>query len=207
MQEIVTRCRIITVIDAGIGNFQSVANMISYLGLEVEICSKPKSSYEYTHLILPGVGSFDAGMEKLKKSGWGSALMEIGPETKLLGICLGMQLLTSGSEEGFLSGLNLVDATCIRFESKVVKVPHMGWNDVSVTKFNSLLPIDEPNQFFYFSHSFYVRTNIPEISTLKTTHDIQFDSGFESQNILGVQFHPEKSHKYGMQLLKNFGNL
>lgn len=200
-------CRMITVIDAGIGNSQSVANMVSFLGFEVEILSIPTKSAKYTHLILPGVGAFDSGMEKLNKSGWSSALKEIGTDIKLLGICLGMQLLTSGSEEGSLPGLNLIDAECYRFESGRAKVPHMGWNEVRAVKSNSLVPIDEPNQYFYFSHSFFVKTHLDNISTLKTSYDIDFDSGFESRNILGVQFHPEKSHKFGMNLLRNFANL
>ena len=129
----------ITIANFGVGNFASIANMLIYLGIEVEVLDSPKMAGNTTHLILPGVGAFDTGMDLLVKSGWKSAIEDLSSSVNILGICLGMQLLTHGSEEGNRSGLGLIDAKCFRFDSKESSVPHMGWNFVTVMKENQII--------------------------------------------------------------------
>jgi len=199
--------KLITVIDAGIGNFLSVANMLKYLEFEVDVQSNPKRLQEVTHLILPGIGSFDAGIECLRKSGWHDAILKLDPSVNILGICLGMQLLGQGSEEGLLPGLGLVKATCSKFKDQSIRVPHIGWNQAAIIKQNRLLPLNETEYKFYFSHSYYLKDLSGEIGILETNYGGNFVSAYQHKNVYGVQFHPEKSHKYGMELLKNFGSL
>ena len=196
----------ITIANIGLGNFASVANMFRFLEIDVEIRNKPGNIEAVTHLILPGVGAFDTGMKLLKESGWQSALLDMPTNSKILGICLGMHLLTKGSVEGRSPGLGLIDGTCEKFESKKVRVPHIGWNQVHPVPSNSIISTTEKN-LFYFSHSYYVKLSYSELSSAITNYDIPFSSAFEKGNILGVQFHPEKSHKYGMNLLRKFSNL
>lgn len=207
LQDWTGNLQIITIIDAGIGNPSSIANMLNYLGTDVELVNSPLSGKRYSHLVLPGIGSFDSGIKKLNDSGWSQFIVENFPSLKILGICLGMQLLTCGSEEGIESGLNLVPAYCKKFDSARLRTPHIGWNRVKVLKKNHLVHENENSQKFYFSHSFYVHSENEEISTLSSTYGEEFIAGFEMGNILGVQFHPEKSHKFGMKLLSNFSQL
>jgi glutamine amidotransferase len=199
--------KIITIIDAGIGNPSSISNMLSYLGIDVELIKSPVPGIRYTHIILPGVGSFDAGMKKLNDSGWSEFIVENSRDSKILGICLGMQLLTSGSEEGLERGLSLIPAFCKKFNYPGISIPHIGWNNVEITKTNNLIHSTEGLQKFYFSHSYYVESEDNDIIALKSTYGQSFISGFEMENISGVQFHPEKSHKFGMKLLTNFSKL
>lgn len=198
----------ITVIDYNMGNHGSILNMLRKLGIEAEITADPERIARATQLILPGVGAFDAGMEHLERSGVVGALHErvLQARVPVLGICLGMQLMTRGSAEGQRPGLGWMDADVVRFEpfAAAPKVPHMGWNRVSVAQASPLvddLP-DEPR--FYFVHSYFVRCDDRSDVILTTQYGIEFHSGFQSHNIYGVQFHPEKSHKFGMQLLRNF---
>ena len=181
--------------------------MLNYLGINVELEKSPMSGRKYSHVILPGIGSFDPGIKKLNESGWSDYILENFTTTKILGICLGMQLLTSGSEEGFEEGLNLIPAYCKKFDSKEVRTPHIGWNVVETTRTNKLVSENDFPQKFYFSHSYFVHSNNSSVMSLKTTYGQNFISGFEMGNVLGVQFHPEKSHKFGMKLLTNFSQL
>jgi glutamine amidotransferase len=197
----------ITIIDAGIGNFSAVANMLRHLEFEVEVCKHPDSIESITHLVLPGVGAFDPGVEGLQKSGWFDAILNLNPRVNILGICLGMQLFATKSEEGTKNGLGLIDATCRRFDNSKVRVPHLGWNQVTQVKNNRLLTNVTSDTRFYFSHSYYVDEFDLEVRTLETQYQVNFMAAFESKNLFGVQFHPEKSHKFGMEILKNFGNL
>jgi glutamine amidotransferase len=199
--------QIITIIDAGIGNPSSISNMLNYLGVDVELVKSPLSGKRYSHLVLPGIGSFDSGIKKLNDSGWSQFIVENFESSKILGICLGMQLLTCGSEEGTESGLSLVPAYCKKFDSSRLRTPHIGWNRVEVLKKNHLVHESDNSQKFYFSHSYYVHSENAEISSLKSTYGEEFVAGFEIGNIMGVQFHPEKSHKFGMKLLNNFSQL
>ncbi len=197
----------ITIVDAGIGNFQSVANMFNFLGINTKILKEPTDISNISHLVLPGVGSFDTGMNMLEQSGWRKAIEKIQPHIKLLGICLGMQLLTESSEEGKRKGLGFVNASCSSFNASLVTVPHVGWNKVSVTRSNDLVDFDESEKRFYFSHSFYVQSGDQELRTMETEYEKNFIAGYQKGNIFGVQFHPEKSHRFGMEIFRKFAKL
>lgn len=202
----------IAVIDYGVGNIGSVMNMFRKIGTtDVIFTSDEKIIRKADKLLLPGVGAFDRGMQSLKDSGLVPLLKESVLEEKkpLLGICLGMQLLTKGSEEGQLEGLGLIDADTVAFsfpQGSPYKVPHMGWNQVKVEKENPLLA-EEDVARFYFVHSYYVKCHNPSDILGTTTYGIPFTCAVQHGNIMGTQFHPEKSHRYGMQLLKKFALL
>lgn len=197
----------ITIINAGFGNYRSIANMLTYLGLDIEIKSKPEQLGTTTHLILPGIGSFDSGMTLLHDSGWAKTICEMKDYVKILGICLGMQLLTKSSEEGNLNGLGLIEAECRKFDDSTSKVPHIGWNSVEVARQNDLLPADQSIPLFYHSHSYYVHSELEQIAIAYSKNEIDFISAFQNDNIFGVQFHPEKSHRYGLEFFERFAKL
>lgn len=183
--------------------------MLKKIGAEAEITSDLRDISMARKLILPGVGSFDTGMESLEKNSLIPVLHErvILNKVPILGICLGMQLMTRRSEEGGRPGLAWIDAETIRFQPATpgVKVPHMGWNRVAVEKDSPLVQSMPDHSRFYFVHSYYVRCNNSHDVLLTTAYGgISFHSGFHHENIWGAQFHPEKSHKYGMHLLRNF---
>ncbi len=209
MQQVVG---MITIIDYGMGNLGSITNMLSRLGFEAEITSKLNDIRQAEKLILPGVGAFDKAMTNLENQGFLSVLNEkvVDEQIPFLGICLGMQLLTKKSEEGYQEGLGWIDAETLRFQFRPemnLRIPHMGWNTVSIQQDSCLFQemYDEPR--FYFVHSYYVKCK-SQSAVLTTTHyGIEFTSGIVQDNIYGLQFHPEKSHKYGMRVLKNFAEL
>ena len=178
--------------------------MLEFLDIDVEIRKSPGDFSQISHLIIPGVGAFDTGMKQLEETGWKSAIESSLPNMKLLGICLGMQLLTKGSEEGSLPGLGIVDAYCRKFDSNTATVPHMGWNSVEILQKNSLLEKSTTEKRYYFTHSYYVIAEDPGITIMETSYGTNFVSGFQYKNICGLQFHPEKSHKFGMEILRNF---
>lgn len=201
----------ITIIDYGVGNLGSIQNMLKKLGAESVVASDIASVERATKLILPGVGSFDAGMAQLNASGLRSALDAAVLERKLpvAGICLGMQIMTEGSEEGQLPGLGWVRANTTRFcpapGGETMKVPHMGWNVVTKAKHSPVLDFLEGESRFYFVHSYHVRCFNREDTLLTAQYgSITFDAAFERGNVLGFQFHPEKSHRFGMALLQGF---
>lgn len=206
----------ITVINYGLGNLGSIQNMYKKIGIKVEIAESEKEIVEADKLILPGVGAFDEGMKGLKKSGLTNVLNQkvLEEKTPLLGVCLGMQLLTEKSEEGNESGLGWIKAETKRFSFPAdsdLKVPHMGWNEVEACREDKLIKnirqtADEAARY-YFVHSYYVECKNPNDVLLKTSYGIEFDVAFRHEHIMGVQFHPEKSHKFGMQILKNFYEL
>lgn len=196
----------IVIVDYGMGNLGSIANMIKKVGYKSIITSDLKEVKKATKLILPGVGSFDNGMRNLKELGMIEVLNQkvLIEKTPVLGICLGMQLMTKSSEEGKLSGLGWIDAETKKFVSDTLKIPHMGWNIIKHQKNSQLFDEIEREKRFYFVHSYCVSCN-QEADILTNTNYIQdFVSSFEKENIVGVQFHPEKSHKFGMSLIKNF---
>ncbi len=197
----------ITIADAGLGNFASVANMLNFLEIDVEIRKSPRNVKTISHLILPGVGSFDTGMELLHSSGWEAAIKNLSPETKILGICLGMQLLTEGSEEGVRPGLGLIAGNCKRFDSKLGPVPQIGWNEIFVTQDNKIIPKDSNEIRFYFSNSYYVELTNPDAVLATASYTNTYCAAFGFGNIFGFQFHPEKSHQFGMKALENFAKL
>jgi glutamine amidotransferase len=200
----------ITIVDYGLGNLGSIKNMLHKLGFESLISNQPSDIEKASKIILPGVGAFDKGMTKLKEFGLLDILNKKVTVDKLptLGICLGMQLMTSRSEEGNEPGLNWVNAECIKFkfDDSKHKVPHMGWNYVKSSKDQELINDSEQKFRFYFVHSYYVKLQDSKDELFSTKYGFEFTSAFQKDNITGVQFHPEKSHKFGMELLRNFAS-
>lgn len=198
----------ITVVDYGMGNVGSIKNMLKYIGKESTITSDPDKIYKASKLILPGVGSFDIAMRNIEKHNLLEVLnlKALKDKIPILGICLGMQILTNDSEEGISKGLGWINANTKKFKLNETKfkIPHMGWNTVKVANENLLSKQFHTDTRFYFVHSYFVKVNDEKNSILKTQYHINFDSAINNDNIYGVQFHPEKSHKNGMQLFKNF---
>lgn len=202
----------ISIIDYQCGNLGAILNMLKRIGIKARITSNPDDLQDVSRIILPGVGTFDTGMRNLTTEGWIDPLRKKVIEQKIpvLGICLGMQLMTRGSEEGNLEGLGWIGGYTNRFSfenSREYKVPHMGWNRVMSSKESEKLPFDrERENRFYFAHAYHVTLENSKDELLQTTYGKPFTSAFLKENILGVQFHPEKSHRYGMELLRNFAN-
>lgn len=199
----------ITVIDYGAGNIGSVLNMIKHVGGKAEVACDPSSVLGAKKILLPGVGSFDNAMTRLANLGLIEPLKVIAAEgVPFLGICLGMQLLANRSEEGVCEGLGLIPGRVRRFsfegEAASLKIPHMGWNKVTPTVAHSLSAGLDVDARFYFVHSFYFDCENPDNALLRSFYGVPFTSGVQLRNVMGVQFHPEKSHRYGMQLIKNF---
>lgn len=200
----------LVIIDYGLGNLGSIQNMLKKIGVKSFITSDIKEIESASKLILPGVGSFDFAMSQLKDLGLIELLNHkvLVEKTPILGICLGVQLFTTKSEEGQLQGLNWIEAETLKFqfsnENSLLKIPHMGWNDVTQLKESRLFKDMPDESRFYFVHSFYLKPKNNENSLLNCNYGLDFSCALEKDNIVGVQFHPEKSHKFGMQLLRNF---
>ncbi len=197
------------IIDYHMGNIGSIKNMLKKLGYTAKISSNEEEIKEADRLILPGVGSFDQGMKNIRDLDLFDCLnRQVIQEKKLiLGICLGMQLLTEGSEEGTSKGFGWIKGRSLRFKfakDTSFKVPHMGWNTVEPAIKDSLFFEMKEEIRFYFVHSYYVSCDDDKNVLCWTDYEHRFASGIESGNVLGVQFHPEKSHKFGMKLLTNF---
>ncbi len=199
----------IVIVDYGMGNLGSILNMLKKVGAPALVSSDASEIARADKLILPGVGAFDQGMRNLAERNLTPLLNDLALQKgkPILGLCLGMQLFTRGSEEGQLPGLGWLDAETIRFRfppESGCKVPHMGWNTLAPCAQHPLFAGlgDEPR--FYFVHSFYVSCAAPENVLAQTRYGHDFASAIGKGNILGVQFHPEKSHRFGMALLKNF---
>jgi len=202
----------ISVLELGTGNFGSILNMLRYIGAPAQLISTPAEIQAATKILLPGVGSFDNAMNAMRKRGLITPLKErvLQDRVPLLGICLGMQLLGLGSEEGSQEGLGLIAAhsRLFRFPDAVrLKVPHMGWNQIKPQKPSALLDGLPDDPRFYFVHSYHVDCQDRSDRLAQSDYGIDFTSMVERGNIAGAQFHPEKSHKFGMALLKNFSNL
>jgi glutamine amidotransferase len=200
----------IAILDYGIGNLKSIYNMFKKVGIESTITSDIHQIEEASKYVLPGVGSFDHGMNSLKAAPFFNILEDLILEKRkpVLGICLGMQLLTKTSDEGVEKGLGWIDAQTIKFDLDGfnLSVPHMGWNETKIINPNPLFAGLEESRF-YFVHSYHVVCNQQGNILATTKYGKEFVCSIHQDNIYGVQFHPEKSHKYGMQLLKNFGDL
>lgn len=202
----------LVIIDYGVGNLASVFNMFKKIGAKNVVVSGDKSIIEKAEkILLPGVGAFDAGMGNLERSGLIPTLNEkaLVQKVPVLGICLGMQMLTRKSEEGVKPGLGWIDAETIKFRpdpALKLKVPHMGWEYVTVQRENPLLEKDSRHRF-YFVHSYHVQCHDQNQSVATATFDKPFTCMVNKENIYGAQFHPEKSLKFGMKLLENFVKL
>ncbi|MCG3690400.1 imidazole glycerol phosphate synthase subunit HisH [Aliarcobacter butzleri] len=200
----------IAIIDYGIGNLKSIYNMFKKVGVESIITSDIETIKNADKYLLPGVGSFDYGINSLKSASFFKTLENEVLENKkpILGICLGMQLLTNSSEEGKEKGLCWIDAQTIKFhlDDISLSIPHMGWNKTNPTNNNGIFKNLEENRF-YFVHSYHVVCNDKSNILATANYGKTFTCSIHKDNIYGVQFHPEKSHKFGMQLLKNFGDM
>lgn len=194
------------IIDYQMGNIRSVQKAFYTLDIPAVISNKADDLKNASHLILPGVGHFSKGMENIKKFGLQDLLNELVviKGKPILGICLGMQLMSDFSEEGNSDGLSWIKGKTIRFKNINLKIPHTGWNSVIKINDNSLLNDINEESEFYFVHSYHVICDNIQDIILKSTYGIEFVSGFRKKNIVGLQFHPEKSHSDGLKLLKNF---
>ena len=200
----------IIIIDYGMGNLGSIANMLHKIGMPGVVSGDPEIIAKADKLVLPGVGAFDAGMSNLESRGLVSILNKqvLECHVPILGICLGMQLFSKISEEGILPGLGWVNAETVRFrfdaDHKNLKIPHMGWNTVNICKDSILFDNIKMPSRFYFVHSYHVVCEDQADILTKTVHGYDFVSSLVHANITSVQFHPEKSHKFGMGFLKNW---
>lgn len=198
----------IGILDYGVGNIGSVYNMLRKIaGEEIAFVNNCDDVANMDKLILPGVGSFDTGMRMLSESGLREGVdKHVYMDKPVLGICLGMQMLGRGSQEGALPGLGYIDFYCYKFnvEDRGLHVPHMGWDYVSVEKNDSIVAGDPEGLRFYFVHSYYAVCDNRENVLMTCDYGIKFTAAVKKGNIYGVQFHPEKSHKFGMWMLRNF---
>lgn len=202
----------ITIVDYGMCNLGSIRNMFKRIGVETTTTADVEEIRKATKLILPGIGAFDQAMQKLDELGLIPALTAkvVQEQTPVLGICLGMQILTKGSEEGQRAGLGWIDAETVRFrfpDDPQRKIPHMGWATVAIAKQTPLVANLPPEPRYYFVHSYYVRCHNTADILLTAEYGTAFTAAFHHHNIMGVQFHPEKSHRYGVSILSNFSSL
>ena len=202
----------IAIINYGSGNIQAIGNIYKRLNIPFVVAATPAELESADRVILPGVGSFDQAMRELDKSGMRQALEQfvIIDRKPILGICVGMQLLATSSEEGQALGLGWIDGVVKKFDrsdvGQATRIPHMGWNNVVPLKNNPLFADADLGPGYYFLHSYYFSCNNLEDVLAKTDYGIEFASAVSRGNIQGVQFHPEKSHQAGTQLLKNFAS-
>jgi len=203
----------ITIIDYGAGNIKSIKNMLKKIGIESQISRDAEELKKADKLILPGVGHFDHGMRNLHHAGIVEVLNEkvLNEKTPILGICLGAQLLGNQSEEGVEKGLAWIDMDVVRFDPSKLsdrqKIPHMGWNYIERKKDSKLMEGLNDDSRFYFVHEFHMKVKTAKDELLSTHYGYEFTSAVERGTIFGTQFHPEKSHKFGMQLLTNFSKI
>lgn len=199
----------LVIVDYGMGNLFSVKNMIKYLGHDSTISGDKQVISQADRLILPGVGNFGSAMQIIRESGMQDILNQkvLVDKVPILGICLGMQLLTEYSEEGDCEGLGWIpgDVTRFRFpDEKEYKVPHMGWDYIHMEHDSELMRDVVKDSRYYFVHSYYVTCKNRANAIATTEYGVKFDSIIQKDNVVGTQFHPEKSHKFGMKILQNF---
>ena len=203
----------ITIVDYGAGNVKSVQNMIKKIGISSILTKDINEIEKAKKLILPGVGHFDYGMNQLQQSKLIEILNQkvLNDKIPFLGICLGAQMLGNKSEEGKEKGLGWIDMDIVKFDlTKIdskLKIPHMSWNEINITKESPLLLNLNNESRFYFVHSYHMQTNQNEDILCTTNYGYEFVSVVQKDKIYGVQFHPEKSHKFGVTLLNNFSKL
>ena len=203
----------ITIVEYGVGNLGSIVNMLKRIGVPARVSGDPETIRNAEKLILPGVGHFDTCSRNLSEHGLVAPLTEAVMErrTPLLGVCVGMQLFGRSSEEGELPGLGWFDADVVRVrpqgEWSHLRVPHMGWNKLDAKREHPLLGGMDARARFYFVHSYHLRCDNPDDVVATTDYGAELTAIVSKGNIWGTQFHPEKSHRYGMQLLSNFAQL
>ncbi len=203
----------IAIINYGSGNIQAIGNIYNTLNIPFFIADHPEDLQKATKIILPGVGAFDQAINELKKSGMRQALDTLVLQEKkyLLGICVGMQLLAKSSQEGVSGGLGWIDGEVKKFDHKnfnqATHLPHMGWNTIQPVKESPLFKDVDLDFGYYFLHSYYFSCTKNDHILAVTNYGGEFTCAVNFENIYGVQFHPEKSHHSGIQLLKNFANL
>ncbi|WP_395051199.1 imidazole glycerol phosphate synthase subunit HisH [Flavobacterium sp.] len=203
----------ITIIDYGVGNISAFQNVYKRLDIPTKIAKSVEDLHEAEKLILPGVGAFDYAMAQLNDSGMRERLDELVliQKVPVIGICVGMQMMGHQSDEGHLEGLKWLDATIRKFDESTIhqrtKLPHMGWNDVYPKNNHPLFEGLEQDALFYFLHSYYFECHNKEDILAQSEYGLLFTSATHHENIFGIQFHPEKSHQYGEQLLHNFAKL
>jgi len=203
----------IVIVNYGSGNIQAISNIYKRLDIPHRIAQSPVELSDATKVILPGVGAFDFAMRTLSQSGMKEPLddLVLNKKVPVLGICVGMQLLAKSSEEGLLPGLGWVDAVVKKFDftnmEHRVSIPHMGWNSLRLKSEDPLFAGVDCEFGYYFLHSYYFSNRNDGDVLTETDHGHPFTSSVKCKNIYGVQFHPEKSHQNGIQLLKNFVHL
>lgn len=203
----------ITIVNYGLGNIQAFVNIYKRLNIPVAEADTTNDLARAEKIILPGVGAFDWAMTRLNSSGMRACLddLVIGEKRPVLGVCVGMQIMAQASEEGELPGLGWIDAEVRRFDEKgftqKTHLPHMGWNNVEIKRKSGLFQGLETGARFYFLHSYYFVPTSTEIVLAETDYCGAFASAVCSGNAFGTQFHPEKSHQWGIQLLKNFAEM
>ena len=200
----------ITIVDYGLGNIKAFQHIYNQLNLECSVASDSAALQKATKILLPGVGSFDYAMSLLDKSGMRHTLddLVLMKKVPVLGVCVGMQILSNGSEEGDLDGLGYVDGFVKKFSEEQLlerPLPHMGWNTVEHREQDGLLRNISNSERFYFLHSYYFECNQQFQIIGSTIYGTKFTCSVRKENIYGVQFHPEKSHDAGVNLLANFG--
>lgn len=197
----------VAIIDYGAGNLHSVKNALDFLGAESEITGDKEKIEKASHVILPGVGSFGDAMQSLNNSGLTDTVKKAADGTKpFLGICLGLQLLFETSEESpGAEGLGLFKGSVVKIPDCGLKIPHMGWNNITLAKESRILPDNKP--FVYFVHSYYIKSDDPSVVSAQTEYGVKLDVAVERGNVFATQFHPEKSGDAGMEILRKFLSL
>ena len=196
----------VTIIDYNIGNIQSVAKAIEFLGAKISWAKTPEDVMAAEKIIMPGVSAFGAAVKNLKSANLDLAIKEkISKGTLFLGICVGYQILFERSEETpDISGLGILKGSCVKFKNPELIVPHMGWNNVKQLKKSRYFKNIDDNAFFYFVHSYFPEPSEKSIKLCLTDYEETFCSAVEFENITATQFHPEKSQKNGLKFLENF---
>jgi len=203
----------IKIVNYGSGNVQAILNIYKKLNIECQVANTPEELLNATKIILPGVGAFDETMSELLKSGFKKVLdqMVLVKHIPIIGICVGMQILANKSEEGTLAGLGYIDGEVKKFDTKSFMqkpfVPHLGWNSISIQKNHQIFKDIDFERGFYFLHTYYFECNSVANILAKTDYGSELPSAVINGNILGMQFHPEKSHSNGVQLFKNFAEI
>lgn len=203
----------IGIINYGVGNIRAISNIYNRLSLPVKVINSVEDFENVTKLILPGVGAFDYAMSRLNDSGLRNSLenMVLQQNIPIIGICVGMQMLAKSSDEGILPGLGWIDAKVKKFDASKIpyttRLPHMGWNNVKLMNESPILEGLDDNAKFYFLHSYFFSSYLETDIIARSFYGIEFTCAVNHNNIYGVQFHPEKSHQWGIRLLENFAKL